>query len=178
MYSAIKRDGQPLYKLARAGVTVARAPRDIEIHELTLKSADPDSLTLETLCSKGTYVRTLAEDLAQRLRTVGHVTFLRRLAVEPFEGEAMQTLESLEALSARGDLPPLVPPERALAHLPAVSLTPEALLRLRHGQPVHIPGAPTAARLRLHTRGMMVGLGECTAGGNVQPRRMFISDTD
>src|SRR5580700_1526548 len=79
MYSALKRDGQPLYKLARAGVTVARAPRDIELFELTLTALEPAALTCEVLCSKGTYIRVLAEDLARALGTCGHVTALRRL---------------------------------------------------------------------------------------------------
>jgi tRNA pseudouridine55 synthase len=174
MYSALKRDGQPLYKLARAGVTVPRAARPIELFELTLHELAAQSLTLETLCSKGTYVRTLAEDVARALGTVGHVTMLRRLAVEPFETLAMQTLESIEAARGRGEWPPLIGADAALAHLPAVSLTHEALQRLRHGQSVHVPGAPASPRLRLHAQGTLVGLGECTEGGNVQPRRLFI----
>jgi tRNA pseudouridine55 synthase len=175
MYSAIKRGGQPLYRLARAGVTVERAARSIELFELTLLAQEAQALTLETLCSKGTYVRTLAEDISRALGTVGHVTQLRRVAVEPFEGCPMQTLESIEAARSCGGWPPVVPPATALAHLPAVSLAPEDVQRLQHGQAVHVPGAPVAPRLRLHAPdGTLLGLGEGAAGGNVQPRRMFI----
>lgn len=87
MYSAIKRGGQPLYKLARAGVEVEREPRHIEIFSLPRIRFDGSSLELEALCSKGTYIRTLSEDIARKLGTCGHVTALRRLFVEPFEGE-------------------------------------------------------------------------------------------
>jgi len=84
MYSALKRDGQPLYKLARAGIEVERAARDIEIFTLTRQAWSLSQLELEVLCSKGTYVRTLAEDIAKALGTCGHVRALRRVYVEPF----------------------------------------------------------------------------------------------
>src|SRR5690606_7372381 len=102
MFSALKRDGRPLYELARAGVEVEREPRDIEIHELSLLDAGPEWLELDVLCSKGTYVRTLAEDIARALGTCGHVTALRRVYVEPFENEPMETLESIDAALAAG----------------------------------------------------------------------------
>ncbi|EQD57062.1 tRNA pseudouridine synthase B, partial [mine drainage metagenome] len=95
MYSALKRAGRPLYELARAGVVVEREARPIEIFELRLLGQNGASLELETHCSKGTYVRVLAEDIARALGTCGHVTALRRLSVEPFEREPMQTLESI-----------------------------------------------------------------------------------
>jgi tRNA pseudouridine55 synthase len=174
MYSALKRDGQPLYKLARAGVEVERAPRRIELFELTLLEQEAGALTLETRCSKGTYIRVLAEDLARALGTVGHVTMLRRVSVAPFEGEPMQTLESVAAAREAGAWPPMVPADRALAHLPAVSLSDGEVKRLQHGQAVRVPGAPVAPRLRLHAAdGTFLGLGEGSAGGHVQPRRMF-----
>src|SRR5689334_10389578 len=97
MYSAIKRDGQPLYKLARAGVEVERAPRAIEIFEIEVLAFGAESVQLEVSCSKGTYIRSLAEDMARALGTCGHVALLRRLHVEPFEGESMLTLEDVVA---------------------------------------------------------------------------------
>ncbi len=105
MYSAIKRDGQPLYKLARAGVEVERAPREIEIFGFDGPGLDAASIQLEVSCSKGTYVRTLAEDIARALGTCGHVSLLRRLHVEPFEGEPMVTLEAVTAAAEAGQLP-------------------------------------------------------------------------
>ena len=97
MYSALKRDGQPLYKLARAGLSVPRAAREIELFELSLLELAPATLELRTLCSKGTYVRVLAEDIAAALGTCGHVQSLRREYVEPFAEQPMQTLEELAA---------------------------------------------------------------------------------
>jgi len=95
MYSALKRDGQPLYKLARAGIEVERAARDIEIFTLTALASSASDLELQVLCSKGTYVRTLAEDIAKALGTCGHVRSLRRVYVEPFGAAPMETLESI-----------------------------------------------------------------------------------
>src|SRR6185369_8135678 len=108
MYSAIKRDGQPLYKLARAGVEVERAAREIQIFELAVNAFDAESIELEVCCSKGTYVRTLAEDIARALGTCGHVSLLRRLHVEPFEGEPMVTLEAVTAAAEAGQETPLL----------------------------------------------------------------------
>ncbi|MCP6756088.1 tRNA pseudouridine(55) synthase TruB, partial [Klebsiella pneumoniae] len=90
---ALKHEGQRLYALARAGQAVERAPRAVVIHELQLLAATPSTLDLEVQCSKGTYIRTLAEDLAVALGTVGHVRALRRLWAAPFQGAPMYTLE-------------------------------------------------------------------------------------
>lgn len=173
MYSALKRGGQPLYKLARAGVTVERAARPIELFELSLVSLQGAALTLETLCSKGTYVRTLAEDVARALGTVGHVTALRRLWVEPFEGEPMQTLESVKSARESGGWPSWLPADWPLRHLPAVHLGPADARRILHGQAVQVAGAAAAPRVRLYEAEGFLGLGECDAQGNVQPRRVF-----
>lgn len=170
MYSALKRDGQPLYKLARAGVTVARAPRAIELFELTLAALEPAALTCEALCSKGTYIRVLAEDLARALGTCGHVTALRRLYVEPFAQQPMYSLEQLaEAQVLPADFP--------LGHLPAVHLGADAAQRLLQGQSVPLPAGaemPGALKLRLYDeRGSFLGLGETGESGRVRPRRLL-----
>ncbi|HEV7446642.1 MAG TPA: tRNA pseudouridine(55) synthase TruB, partial [Steroidobacteraceae bacterium] len=109
MYSALKRDGQPLYKLARAGIEVERAARNIEIFTLTLLASSTSNLELEVLCSKGTYVRTLAEDIAKALGTCGHVQSLRRVYVEPFGDAPMETLESIARALEAGTLPAILP---------------------------------------------------------------------
>ncbi len=174
MYSALKHAGQPLYRLARAGVTVERAPRRIELSELTLIAAEAASLTIEALCSSGTYIRVLAQDIAVRLGTVGHVSALRRLYVEPFEGEAMQTLEMLGALRARGDWPVLLPADWPLGHLPAVQLSASQTQRLLHGERVSSAHGPGAGRVRLYDEsGRFLGIGEADAAGAVQPRRLL-----
>lgn len=174
MYSAIKQGGQPLYKLARAGVEVERAPREIEITELTVVAFGADALELEVSCSKGTYVRTLAEDISKALGTCGHVAQLRRLYVEPFEGEPMETLESVTAMVDSGQHPRLLDADRAVLHLPAVSLSAAATDRVRHGQAVAVPAETAPGRVRLYDGGgRFFGLGEADGFGAVQPRRLF-----
>ena len=175
MYSAIKRAGQPLYKLARAGLEVEREPRRIEIFELALVALAADALELEALCSKGTYIRTLAEDIARTLGTCGHVTALRRLYVEPFQDEPMQTLDTV----AQAVTPELVgalrilPADWALAHLPTVSLEAGAAARILHGQTVE--GGIVAGTVRLYdSAGRFLGIGAADGRGAVRPRRLFV----
>lgn len=145
MYSALKRDGRPLYELARAGVTVERAARPIRIDALELLEAGPDWLDCRVVCGKGTYVRTLAEDLAAALGTVGHVARLRREAVEPFDPAAMSTLAEVEAAVAAGRPLTLVPPDGAVGHLAAVHLDAGAARRIGMGQTVVLPPAELPA---------------------------------
>lgn len=180
MYSALKQGGQPLYRLARAGRTVDRAPRAIELYELKLIGLEPRSLELETSCSKGTYVRVLAEEIAEALGTLGHVSALRRLEVEPFGAEPMQTLESLERTCAAGGTAALLPADYPLRHLPAVHLAAEDAARLRKGQAVRaaVPGEPGSAeqglRLRLYDEaGRFLGIGVAAGAGAVRPRRLL-----
>lgn len=177
MHSALKRDGAPLYRLARAGVTVERAPRSIEIHALQLIGLEPGAFEIDARCSKGTYIRVLAEDIAARLGTLGHVSALRRLSVEPFEKEPMVTLEALEADCAGAGAVRLLPIDAPLAHLPAVTLDAARTVRLLKGQIV--AGAPAVApgqRLRLYDEaGQFLGIGTADGAGNVQPRRLLRS---
>jgi len=175
MYSAIKRDGQPLYKLARAGIEVERAPRQIEIFDFAVIACRAESIELETTCSKGTYIRTLAEDIARALGTCGHVSSLRRMYVEPFESEAMQTLEAVTALSEAGQVPRLLEPDRAVMHLPAVALSATATARVMHGQSTAVAAETPPGRVRLYdAQGRFLGLGEADGFGMVQPRRLFM----
>ncbi len=173
MYSALKRDGQPLYKLARAGLSVPRAPRAIELFDLTLLKLTAQALELETSCSKGTYIRVLAEDIGAALGTCAHVAALRRLWVEPFADEPMHTLESLHARAEAGETLPLLPLDWPLQHLPALHLSVEDAQRFARGQ--KIPSGLTAAlgRVRIYEAARFVGLGETDATGTLQPRRLF-----
>lgn len=175
MYSALKREGRPLYALARAGVTVERAPRPIELAELRLLAVEDDAaLQLEALCSKGTYIRVLAEDIASALGTVGHVTQLRRVYVEPFEHESMHTLETIASQRARGEWPPLLAPDAALAALPAVHLAPEQTRRVLMGQSVTVEPREAETRVRLYDdKGTFFGIGVSEPSGAVHPRRLF-----
>lgn len=184
MYSALKRDGQPLYKLARAGVEVERPARNIEIFELTVLGFAADRIELETVCSKGTYVRVLAEDIATALGTCGHVVALRRVHVEPFGAEPMETLESIAEARAQGLWPRVLPADWPLGHLPRISVTSQWLPRLLHGQAVPVSAADaaderinTAARIRVYDEtGRFLGIGEADGRGNVQPRRLFLQE--
>ena len=174
MYSALKRDGQPLYRLARAGVTVERAPREIEIFELTPVSQTDDAVELDVLCSKGTYVRTLAEDIARALGTCGHVAALRRSWVEPFEEERMETLEAVTRACEEGAGPRLLPADRPLGHLPAVRLESGQADSIGHGQEVLLVRSPPPGRVRLYGAGeRFLGLGESDGRGKIRPRRLF-----
>jgi tRNA pseudouridine55 synthase len=174
MYSALKRDGQPLYRLARSGVTVERAARTIELWQLELIALSGASLELETLCSKGTYVRVLAEELAAALGTLGHVTALRRLYVEPFEREPMHSLESLARLRAQQLWPQLLAPDWPLADLPAAHLTAAQAQRVLRGQRIAHPLSAPAPRVRLYDElSRFLGIGEADATGAIQPRRLL-----
>jgi tRNA pseudouridine55 synthase len=170
MYSAVKQAGQPLYRLARQGLEVERAARQVEIFELELLSAPPEPLLLRVRCSKGTYVRTLAEQIAGKLGTCGYVNFLRRESVQPFEREPMQGLEELE----RGGVPVLLPADRAVPHLPALHLAAPDVLALQRGQLAGGAAGLAAGRVRLYDpAGRFFGLGEVLAGGQVRVRRLF-----
>jgi tRNA pseudouridine55 synthase len=174
MYSALKRDGQPLYKLARAGIEVERAAREVVIDALRALAFSPAQLELEVLCSKGTYVRTLAEDLAKALGTCGHVQFLRRVYVEPFEGFVMETLESLADRIASGREPEIHAPDTPLQHLTAVHLDADATSKILHGQAIFANDHGTSGRVRLYNdSGTFIGIGEADGTGGVRPRRLF-----
>jgi len=174
MYSALKRDGQPLYRLARAGIEVERAARQIEIFNLELHGIEGQFLDLSVRCSKGTYVRVLGEDIARRLGSCGHLSALRRSYVEPFEGQPMVTLEDVEALSRAGHALPLIPADHALPGLPAVRLPPAEAARVLQGQRVPFAGCEARGRVRLYgTDGGFMGLGEVDERAVVRPRRLL-----
>ncbi|HEY4974930.1 MAG TPA: tRNA pseudouridine(55) synthase TruB, partial [Steroidobacteraceae bacterium] len=164
-----------LYRLARQGLTVQRAPRTLVIDRLELVLLQHDRLELRALCSKGTYVRVLAEDLARALGSCGRLYLLRREYVEPFAGEPMLTLDQLEAGADPVGAWPLLAADRALLHLPALPLAPDAVAALAHGQPVAgLAGA--AGQWRLYGAGeRFLGLGESDASGTLRVRRLLSS---
>lgn len=173
MYSALKRDGQPLYKLARAGITVEREPRAIVIERLECLGQDRDRLDCRVLCSKGTYVRVLGEDLARALGTVGFLAALRREYVEPFEHEPMVSLEAV----LDGPPPVLLPADRALPQLAAVHLSARDSIAITRGQRVG-PGVAAAgvpgSLLRLYdAAGRFFGLGTLDPDGGIRAKRLY-----
>lgn len=174
MYSALKHDGQPLYRLARAGQEVQRAAREIDISDLKVLSVEDSALALEVLCSKGTYVRTLAEDIARALGTCGYVTRLHRAYVEPFMSEPMHSLAFIATACAAGGYPPLLAADFGVTHLPRVSLNAELTRCLQQGQAVPTASAPLGrVRLYDHTE-RFLGMGEADGHGQVRPRRLFV----
>ncbi len=171
MYSALKRDGQPLYKLARQGLEVERAARDIELYSLDLLGMDGADSHWRVLCSKGTYVRVLGEDLARQIGTCAHLSALRREFVEPFEGQSMVTLEQVLADPWSVTL---LPADAALPQLPALTLENDALRHLFQGRQIALGDVAPSDRTRLYARdGLFLGIGEVQTGGILQPRRLF-----
>ena len=180
MYSALKRDGRPLYELARRGEEVERAPRRITIHRVEPLAWSGDVLEFEVRCSKGTYVRVLGEEIAAGLGTVGHLGALRRLWVEPFEDRPMASLESIEAWAARepgDDARPewLLPVDAAFTGLPRVDLDANGSLHLRQGRvlPLGLPAGATLGRA-YDPAGRFLGLVEDAAAGGLRVARLFV----
>jgi tRNA pseudouridine55 synthase len=179
MYSALKHQGQRLYKLARQGVEVEREPRAVEIYELEVVGQGEDWLEIRVHCSKGTYVRTLAEDIGDRLGCGAHVSALRRTAVGPYGDDKLVSLETLKALK-ENDMPAmdelLLPIESALSQWPGVDLSTDAAFYLQQGQPVLVPHAPTSGWVRLYEGNhSFLGMGEILDDGRVAPRRLMRS---
>ncbi|MCG6942894.1 MAG: tRNA pseudouridine(55) synthase TruB [Thiohalocapsa sp.] len=180
MYSAVKHQGERLYKLAREGKEVERTPRTVHIFELALLSFTPPTLELDVHCSKGTYVRTLAEEIGEALGCGAHVSALRRTGVGPYvegetrfismaEVEAAAEQEGFEALDAM-----LLPLDSVLGHCPALRLSADAAFYLRQGQPVLVPQAPTEGMVRLYAAGdEFLGIGVILDDGRVQPKRLI-----
>ncbi|MBI4741310.1 MAG: tRNA pseudouridine(55) synthase TruB [Betaproteobacteria bacterium] len=170
MYSALKRDGKPLYELARQGIAVERAAREVSIHELTLLAFGRERCRLRVVCSKGTYIRTLAEDVGAALGCGAHLTALRRTGAGSLNVADAVSLAQLQALpeEARGAC--LRPPDTLLQTLPAVILDDAAAARFMHGNAVN-GGAPIG-RCRVYGAGRLLGLAEADAEGQVHPRRL------
>jgi tRNA pseudouridine55 synthase len=177
MYSALKHKGERLYKLARQGIEVAREPRAVTIHALELLELADARLELRVHCSKGTYVRTLVEDIGAALGCGAHVAALRRTGVGPFDDSELHGLPELEALAGEGYAALdrlLLPVEAGLAQWPGVRLSMDAAFYLRQGQPVLVPQAPTAGWVRLYEgEHRFMGMGEILDDGRVAPRRLM-----
>ncbi len=177
MYSALKHKGERLYKLAREGKVVEREPRTVTIHSLTLLGYSQPEFELDVHCSKGTYVRTLAEDIGEVLGCGAHVVGLRRTAVGPFDGSGMVNMTTIETHREEtgGSLDELLlPADSALAGWPAVHLNNDSAYYLKMGQAVMVPKAPTSGLVRLYDdKEVFIGVGEIEDDGKVAPRRLI-----
>lgn len=174
MYSALKHQGRRLYELARAGEQVERKERAVQIHELRMTGFEPGYFELDVRCSKGTYIRTVVEDIAGAIGQCAHVTVLRRLEIAPFYQPRMLTPEDLERAAADTTTLDslLLPPITALASWPRVQVDHSRALYLSQGQAVRMVQAPAAGKVAIvDEAGDLLGVGEINADGLVAPRR-------
>jgi len=176
MYSAIKHKGTPLYRLARRGQVVARKARKVEIRTLRLTEWAPPQLEIEVHCSKGTYIRSLAHDLGQRLGCGAHLAGLTRMASGRFSIEQAITLEELEQAFAKGEGASLLQPlDVALQAFPSVIVDQATESKIGFGQRVRLSEAPEALMCRAYSAdGRLLALLRYDAGGLWQPHKVFV----
>lgn len=172
MYSALKVDGKPLYRLARQGVEVDRAPRDVSILELILLEYSGERCRFRISCSKGTYIRTLMEDIGNALGCGAHLTALRRVGVGALNVADAFTLDQLVELSDTERAACLLPLDALLQSLSAVFLDEGASVRFCHGNPVQIGNADVSGKCRVYGADRLLGIGEADALGLVKPKRL------
>ncbi|PLR45844.1 tRNA pseudouridine(55) synthase TruB [Chimaeribacter arupi] len=188
MYSALKHQGKPLYEYARQGIEVPREARDITVYELQFIRHEGLELELEIHCSKGTYIRTIIDDLGEKLGCGAHVIFLRRVQVATYPVARMVTLEQLNSLLEQCDAegrtpsevldPLLMPMDSAVQHFPEVNLPLVVAGYVKQGQPVQAAQAPAQGMVRI-TEGEehhFIGVGEIADDGRVAPRRLVVEN--
>jgi len=177
MYSALKKDGKRLYELARKGEVVERAPRSIRIDEIELLEAAGTRLVFRVRCSKGTYIRSLVEDIAKVAGTVAHTARLHRENVGDFRAEDMLDLKGAEAVAAEGPGPlreRLLAPDQALAGMPVVGLEEALAVKFCGGQAVRGGDAGHTGLARVYGENReFLGVGELSGDGMIAPRRVF-----
>lgn len=181
MYSALKHEGQPLYKLARQGIEIERKRRRVTIHALDLIEFVPGEraeVVVDVRCSKGTYIRSIAEDLGQMLGCGAHVIELRRTAAGPYSLEDCVSLEQLEQLRDQEDFAAmdqqLLPVDSSIADLPEVELCDDSVFYMLRGQPVMVSGLPRDGLARMRDEnGKFIGLGRILDDGRIAPQRLI-----
>ena len=176
MYSALKHHGVPLYKLARKGISIKRKVRAVTIHKIGLINFDNNIAEIDVTCSKGTYIRTLADDLGQELGCGAHVIELRRLQAGVFSIDQCRGSNELEKIKESFGLSGLdkviVPMERAVEKLPEVVLASETARDIRNGQAVSFHELPKSGLVRLYEKENFIGIGIVNADGEVAPKRL------
>ncbi|RVU83958.1 tRNA pseudouridine(55) synthase TruB [Leucothrix sargassi] len=178
MYSALKHEGVPLYKLARQGITIDRKVRQVTIYEINLLGFTENTLTLDVRCSKGTYIRTLLEDIGEAMGCGSHLNDLRRTEVTPFDGQEIYTLEALETLAESGEINnTLLPVDSAIPHYPRMDLDEEQAARICNGLRVAREDVPEAEGIRLyHPDGRFLGIGQKHSTGTLAGKRLMRTD--
>jgi len=177
MHSALKKDGQRLYELARRGEEVERKPRPVHIYDLQLLGFEQGEMELQVNCTKGTYVRTLAEDIGRALGSCAYVTQLQRLTVGPYTA-GMLSMEQLEAAAEQGEQQLdalLLPVDSGIEHFPRVVLDDDSAYYLKLGQPVQVARAPTEGFVRIYHGDKFLGVGIIDDQGRVAPKRMLVA---
>ena len=176
MHSALKHKGKRLYQLAHEGIVVERKPRGVTIHRFDVTRAEGETVEVDVLCSKGTYIRTLAEDFGETLGCGASVSALRRVGAGPFTAGDMVELSTVESIASEGPQAidaSLLPMEAAVSGWPSVRLPEGVAFYLLKGQPVQVPHSPTGGWVRLHTeRAGFIGVGEILDDGRIAPRRL------
>jgi tRNA pseudouridine55 synthase len=172
MYSALKHNGKKLYELARAGETVDRKARRITIYDLQLLDFSKDQLRLDVRCSKGTYIRSLAEDIGHELGCGGTVKELRRLEAGRFSIENAKTLEQLAEMDEQELQQCLIDVDKPLEFMPAVQLSESEAIRIKQGQALKIKEVLPGMVRMYHTKAFL-GLGEMLLDGKLAPKKLF-----
>lgn len=179
MFSALKHQGQPLYKLARQGIEIERKSRLITIYHIELLACDAESFTLQVACSKGTYIRTLIQDIAAALGSCGHVTVLRRTHAAGYDLQQAYTLEKLQELASQGINQldnHLLPADEALPDWPGIQLTMEMTEDIQYGRVIQTEHLGQSASVRLYdAEKQFIGLGHVSPDGTVSAKRLFVS---
>ncbi|MGJ8691273.1 MAG: tRNA pseudouridine(55) synthase TruB [Thalassotalea sp.] len=190
MYSALKYQGQPLYKYAREGIEVPREARDITVFRLDVLRFEGDEIDMEIHVSKGTYIRTIVDDLGELLGCGAHVSMLRRVAVGSYPREKMVTFEQLESLLEKAkaeDISPsvyldplLVPMNTALVGIPSVTVDAMSTQFLRHGNPVQASNAPVEGYVQVYQddTNEFLGVGQVDDNGLVAPKRIIVPEEE
>ena len=183
MFSALKVNGQPLYKLARQGIEIERKSRQVTIRELSVLERYQDEIRVDVHCTKGTYVRTLAEDIGLELGCGAHVVKLRRVVAGPYTVDETVSMEQLEALAEnKGQLDArLHGVSSAVQNWPQVKLTEVTASYIRQGQPVQIANAPTTGWVSIYSESDdpdqgFIGVGEVMDDGRIAPRRLIVTN--
>ena len=176
MYSALKHEGKAMYEYARAGVEIERASRAVTIHNIEINAFDRDVATITVKCSKGTYIRTLAEDIGAQIGCGAHLIGLRRTATANYHINQAITIEQFEAMSVAQRALLLRPADSAVEHLPEITLDIDSAFYLQQGQAILHSGNIPEGLIRLYNeQGEFLGLGEHQSDGKIAPKRLIVN---